>query len=79
EQALLNAAKHAEPTWARIAVNCSSHAIDIEVENNGHPLPETVTAGSGFAIIETWVSQFRGDWKISRVGDHTILAARLEI
>ena len=79
EQALLNAAKHAEPTYVRIAINGSSHGIDITVENDGHPLPETMTAGSGFAIIETWVSQFEGSWNISRAGDKTILAARLEI
>ena len=79
EQALLNAAKHAEPTSLRIAITFSAHAIDIAVENDGHPLPEAITAGSGFAIIETWVSQFEGNWNISSAGDHTILAARLEI
>lgn len=79
EQALLNAAKHAEPTCVRIAIIGSSHAIDITVENDGHPLPETITAGSGFAIIETWVSLFEGNWNIRRAGDKTILVARLEI
>jgi len=79
EQALLNAVKHAEPESVSVVINCGAHHIDITVENDGRQLPATGSAGSGFAIIETWVSQFEGNWSISPSGERTILVARLEI
>lgn len=75
EQGLLNAAKHGGATQVTVEVSISATSIEITVLNNGSELPEQLVAGSGFAIIETWVNEFLGTWAI----ENTPLGTKLSI
>ncbi len=77
EQALLNAAKHADPKNVDVRVSESETAIEVVVRNDGKPLPAEPNAGAGFAIIDEWVRQFQGDWSISTKAGFTELRVML--
>lgn len=78
EQALLNAAKHANPNRVSIRVSITE-VIEILVENNGQPLPESFSPGSGFAIIDNWVQLFQGEWQIASTDGTTTFRALIKI
>ena len=79
EQALLNAAKHGSPTNIEIIVNIQNDLIEIWVTNDGRELARQLVAGAGFAIIDAWVSQYRGQWTVKKVDKNTTLWAEFPI
>jgi signal transduction histidine kinase len=79
EQALLNAAKHGSPRNIEIVVKIEDGIIRIWVTNDGRELAQQLVAGAGFAIIDTWVSQYRGQWTVKKVDTNTTLWAEFPI
>jgi signal transduction histidine kinase len=79
EQALLNAAKHGSPRNIEIVVKIEDGMIRIWVTNDGRELAQQLVAGAGFAIIDTWVSQYRGQWTVKKVDTNTTLWAEFPI
>lgn len=78
EQALLNAAKHASPSQINIEIAIGAQLITIRVTNDGRELSPEFVAGSGFAIIDTWVKQYRGEWSVQADDRATTLWAELK-
>lgn len=79
EQALLNAAKHGSPTVLEIVIKIENGLIQIWVSNDGRELAQQLVAGAGFAIVDTWVSQYQGQWTVKKVGEKTTLWAEFKI
>lgn len=79
EQALLNAAKHGSPSKIEILVKIEDGIIKIWVTNDGKELAQQLVAGAGFAIIDTWVSQYQGDWTVKKVDKNTTLWAEFPV
>lgn len=79
EQAMLNAAKHGSPTKLEVIIKVESGKIQIWVTNDGRELAQQLVAGAGFAIIDTWVSQYQGQWTVKKVGSNTTLWAEFSI
>lgn len=77
EQALLNAAKHANAQKVDIIIQELKDELTISVKNDGQPLANQPVAGAGFAIIEDWVSQYNGSWSLAPLGEETQLKVSL--
>lgn len=77
EQALLNAAKHANAKKVDIIIQELSDELKISVKNDGQAVAELPVAGAGFAIIEDWVSQYGGTWSLESQDDLTQLKVSL--
>ncbi|MFM1784196.1 MAG: hypothetical protein RLZZ579_473 [Actinomycetota bacterium] len=73
EQALLNAAKHANAKHVQIKIQDHNNQMNLVVRNDGAPLPENPVAGAGMAIIEDWVAQLGGNWTLNSVDGWTEL------
>ena len=76
EQALLNAALHGQATRCSVKVisNTNYDAV-LTVTNNGLPVPEYRTSGTGSAVIESWVQKFQGRWTLQSNSGETVLTA----
>jgi signal transduction histidine kinase len=66
EQVLLNAAVHGKATTAQISLKLDGKGqMIISIDNDGLPLSSKSTrAGTGSAIIDTWVSSLQGTWQL---------------
>lgn len=77
EQALMNAAQHANATQVRIEVRELNTGVRVSIANNGEALAKNPVSGAGFATIETWVSHFSGSWSLTSKEGWTELEATL--
>jgi signal transduction histidine kinase len=80
EQALLNALVHANATTCQIyAFVGIDQKVDLKITNDGVTLTsEQLIQGTGFAVINAWVSRCDGSWKLySDDSGRTVLSAVL--
>ena len=77
EQALLNAALHGKATQCSVKVTQDSNKdFVLTVSNNGLPLPNDRSSGSGTAVIESWVRKLDGSWSLESSSVETLLTAK---
>lgn len=82
EQVLLNAAAHGHATQVKISLSIySSSKLVLTIQNNGQPLrSKNYVAGTGSAIIDTWVSSLNGSWGLQTSSNNeTRFEAQLSI
>ena len=77
EQALLNAALHGQASRCSVKViRDSNNDFVLTVTNDGLPVPEYRTSGTGSAVIESWVQKFHGRWTLQSNSGETLLKAK---
>lgn len=80
EQALLNAALHGQASKCSVKVIWdSNNDLVLTVTNNGLPVPEYRTSGTGSAVIESWVQKFDGRWTLESSSGETLLKAKFPV
>ena len=80
EQALLNAALHGQASKCSVKViRDSNNDLVLTVTNNGLPVPEYRTSGTGSAVIESWVQKFHGRWTLQSNSGETLLKAKFPV
>jgi len=62
EQAAANAVIHGRASRVDVHLTNEGKSAAVRIQDNGSGLPEAPTAGSGTAIIESWVEMLRGTW-----------------
>lgn len=65
EQALLNAAAHGKASRVSCTLRVAGGKIQISITNDGTPPPSNLEAGAGFAVIQSWVELYSGEWRLS--------------
>ena len=72
EEAINNAEKKPSTTTISVSVEACDDLLQISVLDNGMPLIDEPKHSLGFALINTYVRQFQGDWKIqnTQLGVH---------
>ena len=80
DQALLNAAVHAQATQLRVEVSRPNGWFVVTVSDNGIGLPPNRRPGLGTTIINTWVRATGGSWSLenSASGTGSLLIARVK-
>ena len=80
EQALLNASVHGQASKCSVKLaQDSNNDFVLSVTNNGLPLPENRSSGSGTAVIESWVRKFHGSWSLENNSGETLLRAKFPV
>ena len=80
EQALLNAALHGQASKCSVKViQDSNNELVLSVTNDGLPVPEYRTSGTGSAVIESWVQKFHGSWTLQSSSGETLLRAKFPV
>lgn len=77
EQAVLNASKHGAASQVEVKLTEFESFVEIQVWNDGHPLPPNPSPGTGFAVFDDWTEQHRGNWEIRPKGNGTVLLVQL--
>jgi two-component system, NarL family, sensor histidine kinase FusK len=65
EQALLNAAAHGKASKVICTLRVDDGALEISIVNDGTPPPTNFDGGAGFAVIQSWVELYSGEWHLS--------------
>ena len=80
DQALLNAAVHAQATQLRVEVSRSNGWFVATVRDNGIGLPPNRRPGLGTTIINTWVRATGGSWSLEDApsGSGSLLTAHVK-
>jgi len=77
EQALLNASVHGQASKCSVKlIQNSNNDFVLSVTNNGLPLPNNRSSGSGTAVIESWVRKLHGSWSLESNSGETLLRAK---
>jgi len=77
EQGLLNAAVHGQADEVQVSVSDGA-VILVQVRDNGRGLsPEPLTRGTGTSLIDAWTGVLKGEWRLVRDGDATLLEVRI--
>lgn len=80
EQSFLNALTHGRASRCSVHLSEADGWLNLQVENDGLPLPPETRVAQGTAIIAAWVSKFAGTWSLTNLDDGNVrLAARLNI
>lgn len=77
EEGLNNAEKKPSTTAISVSVEAIDDLLRISVIDNGEPLSDVPNNSLGFTLINTYVRQFNGTWKISNTASGVLLAASL--
>lgn len=62
EQAAANAVIHGRASQVDVHLTREGQHVALRIQDNGSGLPTNTTAGSGTAIIESWLEILRGTW-----------------
>lgn len=80
EQGLLNALAHGNAKSCVVRLWGSQGWLNLEIVNDGLPLPNETQSAKGSAIIAAWVASFGGSWSIINLDDGRVrLEARLSL
>lgn len=79
EQALLNAAAHGKAKTVNIKIWLHSEKLQIEVINDGVKPGHDIVSGAGFAVIQSWVELFAGQWSLAPDQKGVALKASLDL
>ena len=81
EQALLNSAIHGRADRAEVTLGCQDGTLLLQIADDGRGMgPGQPTRGSGWSVIDAWVSICGGRWSIgTRDSGGAVLRARLPI
>lgn len=79
EQALLNAAVHAQASEVTITISREGPLVSVSVSDDGVGMSDDVKTGTGTALIETWTRSLHGSWRWEPhpAGTGTVLVAGL--
>ena len=80
EQALLNAAAHAQAEHVIVAVRRTPSGCDLQVHDDGVGWPPTAVRGLGSTIMTTWTRAMHGTWSVRPGADGrgTVISAHLK-
>lgn len=80
EQGLLNGLAHGNANNCAVKLWSSQGWLNLEIINDGLPIPNQIQSAKGSAIIAAWVASFGGTWSLTNLGDgHVGLIARLSL
>lgn len=81
EQALLNAAGHAQARQVQVSVTRDGARVRVRVTDDGRGFdPNIAATGGGFAVSEVWARLLGGTWSVtSRPGDGATVTAWIPI
>lgn len=80
EQGLLNALAHGNANNCAVKLWSSQGLLNLEIVNDGLPIPNQTQSAKGSAIIAAWVASFGGSWSLTNLDDgHVSLIARLSL
>ena len=80
EQGFLNALTHGKAKCCFVRLWEADGWLNLEISNDGAPLPRESQAAQGTAIIAAWVAKFEGAWSLGNLNDGNVrLAAKLSL